>query len=283
LIATRRATQGRGDDAISMLLEASTGEAKPLTDRELRDEVMTLFMAGHETTAVALAWSLYLLSENPEAAESLEAELAEVLDGRLPTVADLPRLRYTEAVVSEALRLYPPAYALSREAIKPTTVAGRALPKGGIAFISVWATTAALTSSRPRGRSGQNAGSTGSRDGSHAAPTCRLPKGRENASARLSRCRKRFWYLPRSPCASVSSRLPSRRSSFVRQSPSDQPGRSGWQFKPEPRARRAQGVEPEAHLVHVASPFVPESADVGSIDRASASLSSTVRRPGTSA
>jgi cytochrome P450 len=140
LIATRRATEGRGDDAISMLLEASTGEAKPLTDRELRDEVMTLFMAGHETTAVALAWSLYLLSENPEAAASLEAELAEVLDGRLPTAADLPRLRYTEAVISEALRLYPPAYALSREAIKPTTIAGRALPKSGIAFISVWAT-----------------------------------------------------------------------------------------------------------------------------------------------
>jgi cytochrome P450 len=140
LIATRRATKGRGDDAISMLLEASSGEAKPLTDRELRDEVMTLFMAGHETTAVALAWSLYLLSENPDAAASLEAELAEVLDGRLPTVADLPRLRYAEAVVSEALRLYPPAYALSREAIKPTTIAGQALPKGGIAFISVWAT-----------------------------------------------------------------------------------------------------------------------------------------------
>jgi cytochrome P450 len=140
LIGSRRATEGRGDDAISMLLEASTGAAEPLTDRELRDEVMTLFMAGHETTAVALAWSLHLLSENPDAAASLEAELAEVLDGRPPTVADLPRLRYAEAVVSEALRLYPPAYALSREAIKPTTIAGRALPKSGIAFISVWAT-----------------------------------------------------------------------------------------------------------------------------------------------
>jgi cytochrome P450 len=140
LIAIRRATDSRGGDAISMLLEASTAEANPLTDRELRDEVMTPFMAGHETTAVALAWSLYLLGENPEAAAALEAELAEVLGGRLPTVADLPRLRHTEAVVLEALRLYPPAYALSREAIKPTTVAGRALPKGGIAFISVWAT-----------------------------------------------------------------------------------------------------------------------------------------------
>jgi len=140
LIGIRRATDSRGADAISMLLEASSDEAKPLTDRELRDEVMTLFMAGHETSAVALAWSLYLLSESTEAAAALQTELAAVLTGRLPTLADLPRLRYTEAVVLEALRLYPPAYALSREAIKPTTVAGRALPKGGIAFISVWAT-----------------------------------------------------------------------------------------------------------------------------------------------
>lgn len=140
LIAIRRATDQRGHDAISMLLEASSGDVKPLTDRELRDEVMTLFMAGHETTAVALTWCLHLLSGSTEAAAALETELADVLSGRLPTVADLPRLPYTEAVVLEALRLYPPAYALSREAIEPTTVAGRALPKGGIAFISVWAT-----------------------------------------------------------------------------------------------------------------------------------------------
>ena len=140
LIAIRRATDNRGDDAISMLLEASSAEANPLTDRELRDEVMTLFMAGHETTAVTLAWSIYLLGQNSQAAAALATELADVLGGGLPTVADLPRLRYTEAVILEALRLYPPAYVLSREAIKPTTVAGRALPKGGIAFISVWAT-----------------------------------------------------------------------------------------------------------------------------------------------
>jgi cytochrome P450 len=140
LISARRAAGSPSDDAISMLLEVGSADSKPLTDRELRDEVMTLFMAGHETTAGALAWSLYLLSEGTEAAAALETELADVLHGRVPTVADLPRLRYTEAVVLEALRLYPPAYALSREANQPTTVAGRALPKGGIAFISVWAT-----------------------------------------------------------------------------------------------------------------------------------------------
>jgi cytochrome P450 len=140
LIGIRRSTDSRGADAISMLLEASSEEGTRLTDRELRDEVMTLFMAGHETTAGALAWAMYLLARSPDAAAALRTEVTDVLGGASPTVADLPRLRYTEAVVLETLRLYPPAYALSREAIRPTTIAGRPLPKGGIAFISVWAT-----------------------------------------------------------------------------------------------------------------------------------------------
>ena len=138
LIADRRATGDRGDDAISMLLEASDAESQPLTDRELRDEVMTLFMAGHETTAVALTWCLYLLAGNPAVEAELATELADVLGGRSPSVADLPRLPFTGAVVYETLRLYPPAYALSREAITSTSIGGRPLPKGGIAFISVW-------------------------------------------------------------------------------------------------------------------------------------------------
>ena len=140
LIRIRRTTGSGGGDAISMLLEASSREENPLTDRDLRDEIMTLFMAGHETTAVTLAWSLHLLSRSPDTLSALQTELSEVLAGRLPGVADVPRLQYAEAVVLEALRLYPPAYALSREAIRPTTVAGRAIPKNGIAFISVWAT-----------------------------------------------------------------------------------------------------------------------------------------------
>lgn len=139
LIAARRAAGTRGDDAISMLLEASEAERHPMTDRELRDEVMTLFMAGHETTAVALTWCLYLLARNPAVETVLEAEFADVLGGRSPSVSDLPRLPFTGAVVYETLRLYPPAYALSREAIVPTSIGSRPLPKGGIAFISVWA------------------------------------------------------------------------------------------------------------------------------------------------
>ncbi len=139
LIAARRAAGVRGDDAISMLLEASEADSHPLTDRELRDEVMTLFMAGHETTAVGLTWSIHLLAGNPVVEAALSAEVADVVGGRRPSVADLQRLRFTEAVVYETLRLYPPAYALSREAIKPTSIGGQPLPKGGIAFISVWA------------------------------------------------------------------------------------------------------------------------------------------------
>jgi cytochrome P450 len=140
LIGARRGTDKRGDDAISLLLQASSDETSPLSDRELRDEVMSLFMAGHETTTVALTWSLYLLGTSPDAGAALQAELADVVGDRVPTVADLPRLPYTEAVILETLRLYPPAYVLSREAITPTNVAGRALPRKGIAFISVWAT-----------------------------------------------------------------------------------------------------------------------------------------------
>jgi cytochrome P450 len=139
LITARRAAGTFGDDAISMLLEASEADSHPLTDAELRDEVMTLFMAGHETTAVALSWALYLLAKSPGVEAPLAAEVADVLGGRRPSVADLPGLRLTEAVVFETLRLYPPAYALSREAISPTSIGGHALPKRGIAFISVWA------------------------------------------------------------------------------------------------------------------------------------------------
>jgi cytochrome P450 len=211
LIAIRRATKGRGSDAISMLLEGSSGQAKPLTDRELRDEVMTLFMAGHETTAVALAWSLYLLGETTEASTALQTELADVLDGRLPTVADLPQLRYTEAVILEALRLYPPAYALSREAIKSTTVAGLSLPRRGIAFISVWATHRrpdifeAPSQFRPERWRGDR----------RAVPTCLSPKGRESVSAHPSRCRRQFSCSPRSLDGSVSNLSRSRKSGPV--------------------------------------------------------------------
>lgn len=109
-----------------------------MSDREVRDELMTLFLAGHETTALALTWALRLLADQPEADATLAAELA-VLGGRPPTTGDVPRLPYTEAVILESLRLYPPAYAISREAVRATTITGHDISRGSVAFISVWA------------------------------------------------------------------------------------------------------------------------------------------------
>jgi cytochrome P450 len=134
LIRSRRGSGATGGDVISMLLGAGG-----MTDREVRDELMTLFLAGHETTALALTWALHLLAGRPAADAALAAELSAALGGRLPTIADLPRLPYTEAVILESLRLYPPAYAISREAVRATTIAGRDVSRGSVAFISVWA------------------------------------------------------------------------------------------------------------------------------------------------
>src|SRR4029453_18099338 len=92
---------------------------------------MTLFMAGHETTAVTLAWTWYLLAQHPEVETRLAAELRDVLGGRTPTVADLPALKYAEMVVTESMRLYPPAYGLGRQGVRPTEIAGPPPPEGG--------------------------------------------------------------------------------------------------------------------------------------------------------
>lgn len=108
-------------DLLSLLIEAQDSEAsqengKPvrMTDKQIRDEVITFFLAGHETTALALSWAWYLLSQNPEAEAKLHTEVDQVLAGRTPTTADLPRLKYTEMVLDEAMRLYPPAWLISR-------------------------------------------------------------------------------------------------------------------------------------------------------------------------
>jgi cytochrome P450 len=106
---------GSGNDLLSMLLEAFPDPA----DRGyLRDQVITIFLAGYETIANALSWTWYLLSQNPQAEEKFHAELETVLGGRLPTVDDLPRLRYTEMVLAESMRLYPPAWAMGRRALR---------------------------------------------------------------------------------------------------------------------------------------------------------------------
>jgi cytochrome P450 len=111
-----------------------------MTDRQLRDEVVTLFLAGHETTAIALSWTWYLLGQNPSVEAELADELRSVLGGRPPTVDDLPSLRYTDAVVREAMRLYPPAYVIGREATEACEIGGHPIPVGTTVYVSPWVT-----------------------------------------------------------------------------------------------------------------------------------------------
>ena len=139
IIAQRRASGEDPEDLLSLLLHASDeDDGGGMTDRQLRDELMTLFLAGHETTAVALSWTWYLLAQHPSVEAQLVAELESVLGGRPPTTADLPRLAYTEMVVQEALRLYPPAWALSRGTRAPCEIGGQRLAAGTEVIMSPW-------------------------------------------------------------------------------------------------------------------------------------------------
>jgi cytochrome P450 len=140
IIAERRTSGKDEGDLLSMLLAARDEDGSQMSDRQLRDEVMTLFLAGHETTALTLAWSWYLLGTNPEAEAKFHAELDEVLGGREPTMADLPRLKYTEQIAKESMRLYPPAYGLGREAINDCEIGGYHVPKGTQVFMFQWVT-----------------------------------------------------------------------------------------------------------------------------------------------
>ncbi len=140
IIAERRASGYDEGDLLSMLLQAQDDDGSQMSDQQLRDEVMTLFLAGHETTALALSWSWYLLATHPEAERKFHAELKEVLGDRTPDVSDLPRLKYTEMIAKETMRLYPPAYAVGREAIEDTEIGGFRVPKGTQLFAFQWVT-----------------------------------------------------------------------------------------------------------------------------------------------
>jgi cytochrome P450 len=138
-IRRRRAEGAERGDLLSLLLHArDEGGRTGMTDRQLRDEAMTLFLAGQETTALALSWAWYLLATHPEAEVRLAAEAAEVLGGRPPSAEDLPRLRYTGWVVNEAMRLYPPAYLIGREALADYEVGGYLAPAGTTLFFCQW-------------------------------------------------------------------------------------------------------------------------------------------------
>lgn len=141
LIAERRAAAVNGriadtGDLLSMLLLAQDEEGRTMDDNQVRDELVTLFAAGHETTSNALSWTWYLLSQHPDVEARLHREVDEVLNGRLPTLSDLPQLPYTEMVLKEAMRLYPPAWILSaRQAAEETTIGDYLIPKGRLVFI----------------------------------------------------------------------------------------------------------------------------------------------------
>jgi cytochrome P450 len=140
IIGERRASGSDEGDLLSMLLQAQDEDGSQMSDAQLRDEVMTLFLAGHETTALALSWSWYLLATHPEAERKFHEELDQVLDGRVPEVSDLPRLKYTEMIAKETMRLYPPAYAVGREAIEDTELGGYAVPRKTQLFAFQWVT-----------------------------------------------------------------------------------------------------------------------------------------------
>lgn len=126
-------------DLISMLIAAQgDGGEGGMDDTQLRDEAVTLLLAGHETTALTLGFAFDLLGRHPEIAKKLEAELDGVLEGRAATAADLPRLKYTDAVVRESMRLYPPAWAIGREAIAPCTIGGYAIEPGTQLWAAQW-------------------------------------------------------------------------------------------------------------------------------------------------
>ncbi len=139
IIRERKPGEDRGD-LLSMLLLARDEQGAGMSERQVRDEVMTLLLAGHETTALALSWAFLMLDRNREARDRLEAELAAVL-GNEPVSPDaVPALPYAQAVVNETLRLYPPAYVTGREAIRSTTIAGVRIPKRHIVLISMYTT-----------------------------------------------------------------------------------------------------------------------------------------------
>ena len=138
LIRERRASGKDTGDLLSMLLFAQDEEKDDarMSDEEARDEALTLFLAGHETTANALTWSWYLLSQHPEVERRLHAEIDQVLRGRAPELADVAELRYAEMVLAEALRLYPPAWAIGRMAVGRFELGGFEIPAKSICILS---------------------------------------------------------------------------------------------------------------------------------------------------
>ncbi len=138
LIKERRASGAGGDDFLSRLMTATDESGERMSDRQLRDEAITIVLAGHETTALALTFTFLLLAEHPEVERRLAAEVASILPGREPTAADVPRLEYATWVVKESMRLYPPVWTIGREAITEIDIGGYTIPPKAQILISQW-------------------------------------------------------------------------------------------------------------------------------------------------
>jgi len=121
-----------------MLMQARDDDGSSMSDKQLRDEVLTFLLAGHETTALALSWAWHLLGQHPEVEEKLQEELDRVLAGRLPTFSDLRDLAYSERVIKEVMRLYPPAWGVARTVVKEFEAGGYRIPAGANVVMSQW-------------------------------------------------------------------------------------------------------------------------------------------------
>ena len=133
-----KTTGESSDDLLSMLLNMQAEDGSRMSDRQVRDEVNTFLLAGHETTALVLSWAWYLLGRHPEIAEKLAAEVKTVLKGRSPTLSDLAQLPYTEWIVLETMRLYPPVWLLGRAVVKDCEIGGYELKRGLTVLTSAW-------------------------------------------------------------------------------------------------------------------------------------------------
>jgi len=141
LVESRRSSVGEHNDLLDLLMLAQDEETgQGMSNEQLRYELVTLFIAGHETTALLLSWAFYLLAQHPEERARLQAEAQQVLGGRMPGLADLPNLKYTRLVMDETLRMYPPAWLTNRRAINTDEVEGYLIPAGAELTISPYAT-----------------------------------------------------------------------------------------------------------------------------------------------
>jgi cytochrome P450 len=138
IIAERRSSSATSADLLSALMRARDEDGAAMSDRQLRDEVITFLLAGHETTALVLSWTIHLLSHHPEVDRLLAAEIGEIVGQRAAVIDDVPRLRFTEHTITESMRLYPPAWAVGREARSDCQIGGFQVRGGTSILISPW-------------------------------------------------------------------------------------------------------------------------------------------------